>query len=85
MLSPINLICMAYHPYYHDYRNLCYIGCGSMDDMPCIFIYCVTGIVERFLTDMVLKHVDYDNSNITRTTDNHLTAWCLSVYKHYHS
>ena len=26
------------------------IGCGSMDDMPCIFNYCVTGIVGRFLT-----------------------------------
>ena len=40
------------------------IGCGSMDDMPCILNYCVTGIVERFLTEYDIKHIDYDNSNI---------------------
>ena len=27
------------------------IGCGSMDDMPCILNYCLTGIVERFPTE----------------------------------
>ena len=42
----------------HEYRQIkkppsflspIYIRCGSMDDMPCLLKYCVTGIVERLL------------------------------------
>ena len=36
---------------YSEKLSLINIGCGSMDDMPCILNYCLTGIVERFLTE----------------------------------
>ena len=40
------------------------------------------GTVERFLTECDIKHVDYDDSNITRTPYIHSG---LSKYIRYHS